>query len=225
MTLTGDWTKAAQWLGKAAGASGKILDQALAQEARELEKVWVDGIRKNVFKLKPISSLTSGAKGSSTPLIDRGDLVGSIHRKKIAANQKASSWFVGVSKNAKDRDGKSLVDIALVHELGAPSITPKRAKALAIPMTKQAARVGSPRQYPSKLIFIPFKNRGSGNGIGGLYVARQLKTRTKFDKMVYMLVKKVTIPPRPTRQPALDKWRPAARLRIMRKMGQAFKRL
>jgi hypothetical protein len=55
-----------------------------------------------------------GKSGSTKALIDHGDMMMSIHTEKVTSNH----FTVGVHKGARDKQGKSLVQIAAVHEYG-----------------------------------------------------------------------------------------------------------
>ena len=87
---------------------------------------------------------------------------------------------------------------AEAQEEGA-TITPKNAKALAIPQAAALTaagvdRFGGPRQYPGALKFIPF--RASGVAVGGLYDAATVgQGPGGLDGaiMIYLLVRKVKI--------------------------------
>lgn len=70
------------------------------------------------------------------------------------------------------------------------TVTPKRAKALAIPLTPQAARAGGPRRFPKELALRPLPP--GKNAVGVLY-ERAAGGRTVDH---YLLVKKVTVPAR-----------------------------
>jgi phage virion morphogenesis protein len=82
---------------------------------------------------------------------------------------------------------------ARLHEYGG-TVRPKRSKYLAIPLTRDAKRTGSPRRFRVKLSFRPFKRKGTG---GVLFVRR---AGTTIDH--YLLVKSVTIPARPFLSPS-----------------------
>lgn len=62
----------------------------------------------------PLKPGTIEAKGSSKPLIDRGDLRNSV----VAIPAGRNRAFVGVSSKKRSADGTRMVDIAAVHEFG-----------------------------------------------------------------------------------------------------------
>lgn len=88
---------------------------------------------------------------------------------------------------------------AAAQEFGAV-ITPRRAKALAIPTdeAKTAAgveRYGGPRNFPGELRFVPFRN--SGVAVGGLFEAESLRASLNLRdaRLLYILVREVRIEP------------------------------
>ena len=114
--LTGDWGRLEAILNPSRLASG--VQQAAARVgnygASQVKKGIVSG-SPGGQKFAPNSPLTVQRKGSSSPLIDKGDLVGSVTYQVIDAN----SVFIGVKK------GKE-VNIAAVHEFGCTiGVTPK----------------------------------------------------------------------------------------------------
>jgi phage gpG-like protein len=107
-------------------------------------------------------------RGGNKPLMDTGVL-----RSSISAE--ADGTGLTLRANAP---GASL------HQSGG-TIVPVRAKALSIPVSKEAARTGSPRNFPRKL-FVPKGTRvlAESTGKGKLLVH-------------YVLAQSVTIPARP----------------------------
>ena len=115
--LSGDWAKV-----------NTILDPAklkakLKQCASRVGNYGASEVKKGIVsgapggqKFAPNSSMTTARKGSSSPLIDKGDLVGSVTYQVLGDN---NSVFIGVKK------GKE-VNIAAVHEFGCTiPVTPK----------------------------------------------------------------------------------------------------
>lgn len=86
---------------------------------------------------------------------------------------------------------------ALLHFGGA--VRPVNAKALAIPVSREAKRVGSPRRFPGDLVYIPDR-KGDPDKRGKL-VTVGFKGRGKKAKVTmtlhYVLRARVVIPPRP----------------------------
>lgn len=113
--LTGDWDKI-----------DRILNPARVRSAmtRATAKAGVFGegeVRRGIQSgapggqtFQPLHWWTIARKGSTKPLIDNGDLIGSITHE---APDDSSVW-IGVKRSAKDKEGKPLVNIAAVHEFG-----------------------------------------------------------------------------------------------------------
>ena len=109
--LTGDWDRLDEILNPAKIKAG--IQQAAARVgnygASQVKRGIVNG------NFTPNSPLTIARKGSSKPLIDKGDLVGSITYQVIDSE----NVFIGVKK------GKE-ANIAAVHEFGCViQVTPK----------------------------------------------------------------------------------------------------
>jgi len=107
--LTGDWNKLANMLNpsRLKNSLRKCAAKAGNYGASEVKK----GIRGGApggQSFAPLSPVTIINKGSSKPLIDHGDLIGSVTYEVFNDN---SSVFIGVKK------GKE-VNIAAVHEYG-----------------------------------------------------------------------------------------------------------
>ncbi len=107
--------------------ANKAMNLAVLQEAQYFRKKVVESFNtsgsSNGKVWTPNKSSTSRSKGSSKPLIDKGDL-----RNSITIISKGAAAFVGVPNNKRHRDGQELVDIASTHEFGkiiAVTITPK----------------------------------------------------------------------------------------------------
>ncbi len=114
--LSGDWGRLERILNPQRLAAGvkQAADKVGNYGSSEVKKGVVSGAPGGQ-KFVPNSSLTIARKGSSKPLIDKGDLVGSITYQVIDAN----SVFVGVKKGSE-------ANIAAVHEFGCTiRVTPK----------------------------------------------------------------------------------------------------
>ena len=114
--MTGDWNRLDEILNPSRIAAG--IQQAAARVgnygASEVKKGIVSGAPGGQ-KFAPLSPITIARKGSSKPLIDKGDLVGSITYQVIDSD----NVFIGVKK------GKE-ANIAAVHEFGCTiNVTPK----------------------------------------------------------------------------------------------------
>lgn len=111
-------------------------------------------------------------QGGSKPLLNTGQL-----RNSIVPAIRPDGGAVGTNHVA-----------ARLHNNGG-LIKPKKGKALAIPVTKEAARVGSPRRFKrGELFMIPSKGKSIG----------RLATRDGRGRVVtqFLLVKQVRIPAR-----------------------------
>lgn len=88
----------------------------------------------------PNSPLTVLAKGSSRPLVDRGDLRRSINWR--TETKVGTLWGgVGVLRTRKTRDGRSLVNVAIpLHEGFTVRVTPKVRAAVFAEMRKRRGK-------------------------------------------------------------------------------------
>lgn len=196
MAMYGDWDNFARHIGTLEQRLIARIRRITAKAARELAKDWKLGIKTKQFGLEANKPLTIEAKGSSTPLIQHGDLIGSIKPHKVSID--GDIWFVGILKNAKTSDGDSLVDIANVLEHGSDGpIRPKNGKYLAIPVTYKAQRAGSPLNYPGHLIFL-----NNPMTEGAVFVDFE------EEEVQYVLLTEVTIPPRPAKREAAKSFGP-----------------
>ena len=115
--LTGDWSKINSIF------NPSKLRASMRQCAARVGNYGASEIKKGIVSgapagkpFKPLSTLTTSRKGSSKPLIDKGDLVGSITYQVLSDSD---SVFIGVKK------GKE-ANIAAVHEFGCTiAVTPK----------------------------------------------------------------------------------------------------
>ena len=124
--LTGEWAKASAILGTAPARLRLAMNRAVLQEAQFMRAEIVKGFRTQApggKKFEPLAETTlamrrfTGFSGTKALLV-RGDLRNSI--KVVSRNSTlAAEAFVGVLRTAKSKDGKSLVNIAEVHEFGA----------------------------------------------------------------------------------------------------------
>lgn len=129
---TGDWARARKLLSAAPERLGSAVGIALRQEAHVLRNEMVQGLTKQApggEPIKPPSELTiaarhpRGFKGTKALLV-RGDL-----RNSITVVVDDDEAFIGILRTARSKDGKSLVNLAELHEYGGPPvvipITPK----------------------------------------------------------------------------------------------------
>lgn len=121
--LTGDWDRA-----------NTILDpqrvrNILHRSAARVGNYGASEVKKGIQsgapggqKFAELSALTIERKGSSKPLIDHGDLIGSI-TYQVTNNEE--TVFIGVKKGTKHGEGDA-IQIARVHEFGCTiEVTPK----------------------------------------------------------------------------------------------------
>lgn len=123
--LTGDWARMGQ-LARTMGTRFKrALEQAVMQEAQMLRGYVVKGIASQApggQAFQPISPLTRALRkvlgGAGTKaLIASGALRGGISVTRVPSSEPKA--FVGVLRSAKAKGGKSLANIAEIHEFGA----------------------------------------------------------------------------------------------------------
>lgn len=97
------------------------IHQATGQESHLLRTTIVKGIRAQRpggIQFKPLAPSTIArrkGRGSTKALIDDGDLIRSV---KVMPLFGGESFFVGVHKQAVDKSGNNLANIAEVHEFG-----------------------------------------------------------------------------------------------------------
>lgn len=154
----------------------------------------------------PLSPLTIKMKRSSKPLVDHGDLMHSIMAKRLSSLH----FFVGVPRTETGADGVSMVNIAAVHEYGA-RIRPKRAKALVIPVSREAVRLA--RQYGG-VSNIPGLFRPRHNGQPSSVLAIRVGKTGKRLRILFILRKESVIPPRSFIQSTFREELPAMQERL-----------
>jgi phage gpG-like protein len=162
------------------------------QVAREIGQIAVSDIKRRFMtgtapdgtQWKPLKH--ARPNGGNQPLRDTGQLMASI-------TFEASPTEITVGTN---RQG------ARLHHFGG-TVEPVNAKFLAIPLTKEAKRAGSPRRFKEKLGFQKTKT--------GWLMVQQRRTGKGKDAKVetilqYLLVKRVEIPARPFMGLSNDAW-------------------
>jgi len=128
----GPWSRIGKLLASAPQRMQAAFDKALLQEAQFLRTKIVEGIREQApggRAFTPLAPTTlairqfRGFHGTKALLV-QGDL-----RNSITVTKDGDQVFVGVLRTARNRAGKSLVDIAALHEHGSRPIvirlTPK----------------------------------------------------------------------------------------------------
>jgi hypothetical protein len=197
--MTGDWKRAVSDMGQARARMAMAIDKAVAQEAHEVRKEIIQGIRKQApagHRFQALSKLAlairkaRGFRGSKA-LIRTAALINSIAVKRAGKGR----YFVGVLRGGKSRDGTSLTHIAAIHEKGSTHVvrvTPKMRRFLML-MLRKAGILGR-------------------------------RKKKGFASTVQKRVMVVRIPARPFMQPVIDKVAkdPAA---IRRRLGQRMAKL
>lgn len=201
--LTGDWDGAARQLRAIAKLSKLNMNTATRQNAISLR----DGVKRTIYEGRPgwssLSSLTIARKGSSRPLVDKGDLANAV----VGIPVSPTVFWAGVPK-APGARGFTLADIATVMEFGAPNIRPKRGRALAIPVSRKASRLYA--QYGS-VASIPDLFRPKGKDV-------LMRETPSGPELLFVLKTRVSVPARPFMQPTVEdmkrqlyaNWRAAA---------------
>ena len=121
--LTGDWGKLENLL------NPMRMRQKLYQAGAKVGNYGASEVKKGIRSgapagetFTPLSQVTIDRKGSSKPLIDKGDLIGSVTYELPSRD----TVFIGVKKASKNKDGTSEANIAAVHEFGCTiPVTPK----------------------------------------------------------------------------------------------------
>jgi len=105
-----------------------------------------------------------------------------------------------VTKHSADcKVGSRGVIYARIHEFGGP-IRAKRVKNLAIPVTKEARQIGSPRDFSKTRPLTFIRSR---SGVGGVMIEMPKGNKGK-GILQYVLKPMVRIPARPYLRPAID---------------------
>lgn len=147
------------------------------------------------------------ARGGDKPLRDRGILMASLTAANGSGHVESMTQTFGESRNASLLFGSNL-EYAALHQHGG-TIRPRNSKMLAIPLTPEAARAGSPRNFPRDLAVIV--NRSTGKGVlveRKRKAPRKRRNQNAFAAATrsaiagneiahYALVLSVTIPARP----------------------------
>lgn len=166
----GDWAKAQRILKGGMAPVRKSLGKAWRKEAKFLKKEVVKGIQSQApggKQFKPLAPTTLairrflGFRGTKALLWHR-NLLGSV---KITPVGRAGTWgyavFVGIHKDAKNPQGKSLYMIGLLNELGSRPIivrvTPKMLRFLGAAFASLRASGGVPKPW--------YAIRGKGKGV------------------------------------------------------------
>lgn len=179
--LTGPWGETIKRL----SAVDKLVEQnvsnALRVSAKELVKDMKAKIRRGDIGWEPLSPITKHRKGHDSPLFDSGSLKESLKAHRVGRLH----YDIGIPTSAKNKFGASLVMVGAVQEFG-KVIVPKEAGSLAIPLNTMASE-------------LQHKNKGVRN-IPGIFRLKDRNLLAIRDgsgiKLLFVLLKKVTIPPR-----------------------------
>jgi hypothetical protein len=125
--LTGDWSKALATTQRMGDRFKKAAEQAMMKEAHRLRGLIVKGITSGAPGGKPfaaLSAMTLAVRklkgfGGSKPLMWTGALRGAITVQRVGAE----AVFVGIMRSAKNKQGKSLVNLGELHEFGSRTFT------------------------------------------------------------------------------------------------------
>lgn len=175
--------------------------QDALNDLTELHEWFIIAIQSYIQKNWPtspgLSSLTvkARARGGSRVLFDTGKLWRSVTGTGPDSAAEATAKWARLTVRHEG---------ATTHQYGA-IIRPRRAKFLAVPLSPDASKAGSPRGFGKELTLIPFKNRRGYLMVEkprktgkGRHRARQIGGRERQQtKAHFMLTKEVRIPPRP----------------------------
>jgi len=117
----GPWEKTVRKLEMMGPLTEAAVMKQMTIEGMRLEKTMRDGIRLRKYGLTALKPATIKRKKSSTPLIDKGDLINSITSKIVAWH----TVFAGILRMARNRKGNMLVNIGEIHVKGLGKM-PKR---------------------------------------------------------------------------------------------------
>ena len=113
--LVGDWDKAINLL------SNNPIKRAIDLARNQIGIAGASMVKKGISDgapggkpFAPLSDWTKKRKGSSKPLIDESNLIGSITHE-LSGN---SEVWIGARRGKRTKDGKDVLDIAAVHEFG-----------------------------------------------------------------------------------------------------------
>ncbi len=119
--LYGDWDKALNRLRYINARMASNLDKATKRNALAVRDAMIQKFVTGDRSWPPLADATIARKGSSKPLIEHGDLMGSINVKPLPHGE----FFVGVPRAARSKDGAELVNIGACHEFGT-DVIPQR---------------------------------------------------------------------------------------------------
>ncbi len=212
--LYGDWAKVGAIVKTMQGKYESAVRQALLKEAHFLRGKMVERITQGTG-FAPLSPLTLAIRkakggGGDKPLIQTGALRKGITVVQVGGGGLGGSVFVGIHRNTKGKGGKSMVNIASIHEFGASwsmQMTPRMRRFLHAVLKNAGPAARDPKT--GKFTRGKFLG-GAGSGTGTIAI---------------------TIPARPFIRPVLDEYgKPSAVKRrfidnVLKAMGGDFKLL
>jgi hypothetical protein len=110
---TGNWDGFTKMLNDLPSTIPSEIKSSLKKVAYKVQRSMITGLTSKRFNLAPNAESTIRAKKSSTPLIDKGDLIGSINVHNLP-----DGYLTGVHRTALSRDGKSLANVFAIHTFG-----------------------------------------------------------------------------------------------------------
>ncbi len=110
----GNWTGFTTQLAAIPVVMNKKIERTIFIIGEDVRRSMLNGIANNRFNLKENKKSTKKRKGSSLPLVDKGDLFGSIITKHVDD----SAVFIGVLRQSRNRKNESLANIFEIHTLG-----------------------------------------------------------------------------------------------------------
>jgi hypothetical protein len=129
---TDDLGRSAARLVKFANRMPGAVSQAMSYEANSLAGYIRRGMRSGApggQRFQALAPTTVKMKRSSKPLINHGDMLRSVHAEQFERDKYGGSYFVGINRRVKRKDGSSMADLAELHEFGGKpyviKVTPK----------------------------------------------------------------------------------------------------
>lgn len=169
MRKFGDWKKLQRIMERCDRNLQKNANVALYRAGLELESL----IKNRILggkDMSPLHPFTIAMKGSSKPLIDHGDLLGSVGFRFIDEN----TIFVGVHRKAADG-----TDVAAVHEYGVRiKVTPKMRAYLharGLHLKKTTTEIFIPARPFVRPAYEDFKDKGIPKKLFAEVVEKTLK--------------------------------------------------
>jgi len=168
---TGDWTAARQALFGSAGQLRGAISSSLQEEADALKKDIHRGLTQQApggKPLTPLSPLTRALRKQhgDRALIRRGELL-----RSIAVVARGNKVFVGISRKARTRGGRSMAEIARVHEFGAGPFIVKMTPAMRRFLFASMRDAGIP----------PRRSRAGGRGVVVIKIPARPFLRPAFE--------------------------------------------